>query len=72
MDKIEKLIQRVQKTQHDFLYIQNTADKVVERKTAEESLRIAKQLFASDVVQARSPATFILGRLTANSPESLE
>jgi 3-methyladenine DNA glycosylase AlkD len=72
MDKIEKLIQRVQKTQHGFLDIQKAADEVVKRQTVEESLRIAKQLFASDIYQARSLATFILGRLAANSTESLE
>jgi 3-methyladenine DNA glycosylase AlkD len=71
MDTVEKLIQRVQKSQHGFLNIQKTADEVVTQHTAEESLRIAKKLFASDIYQARSLATFILGRLAANSKESL-
>jgi 3-methyladenine DNA glycosylase AlkD len=44
---------------------------VVTTHTVEESLRIAKKLFASDIYQARSLATFILGRLAANSKESL-
>jgi 3-methyladenine DNA glycosylase AlkC len=72
MDMIEKLIQRVQKTQHGFLDIQKAADKVVVGQADKENLRIAKKLFASDIYQARSLATFIFGRLAANSNESLE
>lgn len=72
MDTIQKLIQRVQKTQHGFLDIQKAADEVVVGQAAKESLRIAKQLFASEIYQARSLATFIFGRLAANSAESLE
>jgi hypothetical protein len=44
MDKIEKLIQRVQKTKHGFLDIQKAANEVADKQSAEESLRIAKQL----------------------------
>ena len=72
MDTIQTLIQRVRKTQHGFLDIQQAADEVVAEHPAKESLRIAKQLFASEIYQARSLATFILGRLAANSKESLE
>ena len=71
MDTIEKLVQRVQKTQHGFLEIQKTADEVFSSCTAKESLRLAKQLFVSEIYQARSLATFILGRLAANSEESI-
>jgi len=72
MDTIQTLIQRVRKTQHGFLDIQKAADEVVVGQAAKASLRIAKQLFVSDVYQARSLATFIFGRLAANSNESLE
>ena len=72
MDTIEKLIQRVQKTQHGFLDIQNAADEVADGQPAEESLRIGKQLFNSEIYQARSLATFIFGRFAANSKETLE
>jgi len=71
MDMIEKLIQRVQKTQHGFLDIQKSADEVFTGHTAKESLRLAKKLFVSEIYQARSLATFILGRLAFNSNESL-
>ena len=72
MDTIEKLIQRVRKTQHGFLDIQKAANEVVDGQPAKESLYIAKQLFASEIYQARSLATFIFGRLAANAKESLE
>jgi hypothetical protein len=41
MDKIEKLIQRVRKTQHGFLDIQKAANRVADEQPAEESLCIA-------------------------------
>jgi 3-methyladenine DNA glycosylase AlkC len=72
MDMIKKLIQRVQKKEHGFLDIQKAADEVVAEQDAKESLRIAKQLLDSEISQARSLATFILGRLAANSSESLK
>jgi 3-methyladenine DNA glycosylase AlkD len=72
MDVIEKLIQRAQKTQHGFLDIQKAANEVVDEQPAEDSLRIAKQLFKSEIYQARLLATFIFGRLAANSNETIE
>jgi len=72
MDVIEILIQRVQKVQHGFLDIQKAANKVVDEQPAEDCQRIAKQLFASEPYQARSLATFIFGRLAANSNETIE
>lgn len=72
MDTIKKLIQRVQKTEHGFLDIQNAADEVVAVQTVKESLNTAKQLLDSEISQARSLATFILGRLAVNSTESLK
>jgi len=71
MDTIEKLIRRVQETQHGFTDIKRAADEVVAGKATRDSLRMAKKLFASDVHQARMLATFILGRLAAQSEESL-
>lgn len=72
MEKIEKLTQRVRKTQHGFLDIKKAADEVVAEEAPEECFRIAKLLFASEIYQDRSLATFILGRLAANSTESFE
>ena len=72
MKNLDELILRVQKTQHGFLDIQKAADEVIDEYSTKESLCLAKQLFASDVYQARSLATFILGRLAVNSVESIE
>lgn len=63
---IEKLIQRIQKMQHGFLGIQKAADEVFSGHTAKESLLLVKKLFVSKIYQARSLATFILGRLARN------
>tara|TARA_R110002051_G_scaffold325576_1_gene429017 strand:+ start:1919 stop:2566 length:648 start_codon:yes stop_codon:yes gene_type:complete len=71
MDKIENFIKRAQKTQRGFLDIQKAADEVFAEYTSTESLSLAKKLFASEVYQSRSLATFILGRLASNSSESL-
>jgi 3-methyladenine DNA glycosylase AlkD len=71
MDKIEKLIQRVQNTKHGFLDIQKAANEVVDEQPAKDSLRIAKQLFTSETYQARCLATFIFGHMAKVSNESL-
>ena len=71
MDTVEQLVQRVQQTQHGFLDIQKTADTVYTGNTPLNSLQIAKQLLDSGIYQARSLATFILGRLAAESQESV-
>lgn len=72
MEIVEGLIQRAQKTQHGFLDIQKAANEVVDEQPGEESLRIAKQLFTSEIYQARALATFIFGRLAVNSKQTIE
>lgn len=71
MNTTEKLIQRVQKTRHGFLDIQKAADEVFAGYAARESLQLSRQLLDSEIYQARSLATFILGRLAARSKESV-
>ena len=68
---MEKLIERVQKSQHGFLDIQKAADEIVTGTSAGESYHLAQRLFSSEIHQARALATFILGRLSAHSTESL-
>ena len=72
MDEIEILLQRVKKTRHGFLDIQEAANEVVIKHPAGESLTIAKKLYDSEIYQARSLATFILGRLAASLDEVIE
>jgi 3-methyladenine DNA glycosylase AlkC len=71
MNTVEQFIQRVQKIEHAWTDIRRAADEVVSGNTAGESLDLAKGLFVSDVHQARELAVFILGRLAAQSAESL-
>ena len=71
MGPIEQLIQRVRHIQHGFTAIKRAADDVIADNTAKDSLRLAKQLFTADIPQARMLATFIFGRLAAQSDESL-
>jgi 3-methyladenine DNA glycosylase AlkD len=71
MDFVEELIERVQKTQRGFTDIKRAADEVVTGNATQDSLRMAKTLFASDVHQARMLATLVLGQLAAQSDESL-
>ncbi len=71
MDAIEKLTQRVQKTQHGFTDIKRAADEVVTGNATKDSLRLAKKLFASEVHQARMLATLVFGRLAAQSGDTL-
>ena len=70
MTNIESLIQRVQKTQHGFADIQKASQEVFASHSAAETLSLAKELFASDIHQARMLATFLLGKLAAKSKES--
>jgi 3-methyladenine DNA glycosylase AlkD len=68
---INSLIQRVQKTQHGFTDIQKAAEEVFASHSRAETLSLAKELFASEVPQARMLATFLFGKLAAKSKESL-
>jgi 3-methyladenine DNA glycosylase AlkC len=69
MTIIETLIARVQQTQHGFGDILKAANEVVE--THSDSLEIARELFVSDVHQARMLAVFIFGRFAAKSNDVL-
>jgi 3-methyladenine DNA glycosylase AlkC len=71
MDAIEKLVERVQKTPHGFADIKRAAKEVVTANATQDSLRMAKTLFVSEAHQARMLATLVLGRLAAQSDESL-
>lgn len=71
VEVIERLVHRVQETQHGFRDIEHAADDVVSRHPIEDCIKIATALFASEVHQARSLATFIFGKIAAKSKESL-
>ncbi|HXQ35451.1 MAG TPA: DNA alkylation repair protein [Anaerolineales bacterium] len=67
---ITSLIQRLQKTQHGYTDIQKAAEEVFANQSKTETFRLAKELFTSDVHQARMLATFLFGKLAAKSKES--
>ena len=68
---VESLIRRAQRTTSGFGDLRRAADEVVANQTRAGSLASAKQLFASEVYQARMVATFIFGLLAAQSREAL-
>lgn len=68
---IERVIQRVKRTQHGFADIRKAADEVVRDNSEKDSLRIAKILFSSETHQARMLCGFILGGIAAESREAL-
>jgi 3-methyladenine DNA glycosylase AlkD len=70
MTIVESLVQRVQKTQHGFTDIQKAAEEVFAGHNHTETLALAKELFTSEVYQARMLATFLFGKLAAKSKES--
>jgi 3-methyladenine DNA glycosylase AlkD len=72
MDTVDSLILRAKQTKNGFLDIKQAAEEVVAGNMPKDSFRLAKVLFESEVNQARSLATFILGHLAATSGESLK
>jgi 3-methyladenine DNA glycosylase AlkC len=67
MSNLNPLINRVKKTQHGFTDIKLAATEVLENYSAKDSFKLARELFDSDVHQARMLAVFIAGALAADS-----
>lgn len=68
---IKSLIQRAKKTEHGFTDILRAAEEVFTSHSRAETFSLAKELFASEVNQARMLATFLFGFLAAKSKTSL-
>jgi hypothetical protein len=68
---IKSLTQRVKKTEHGFTDIQRAAEEVFASHSRAETFSLAKELFASEVNQARMLGTFLFGLLSAKSKTSL-
>jgi hypothetical protein len=68
---INSLIKRVKKTEHGFTDILRAAEEVFASHSRAETFALAKELFASEVNQARMLATFLFGFLAARSKTSL-
>lgn len=69
---IEALTRRVQKIRNGFIDIQRAAEEVVTHNAAGDCVRLARQLFASEVHQARMLAVFIYGRVGAQSKAAVK
>ena len=67
---IISLIERVQKTEHGFADILKAAEEVFASHSEGEILPLAKELFSSEIHQARVLATFLFGKLSAKSKVS--
>ena len=68
---IQSLIKRVKKTEHGFTDILRAAEEVFSSHSRVETFSLAKELFASEIHQARALATFLFGFLAAKSKPSL-
>jgi len=71
MADIAVLIERVQKTEHGFTDILKASKEVFAGQAPAETLTTARELYTSKVPQAHMLATFLFGKLAANSSESL-
>ncbi|OGO45226.1 MAG: hypothetical protein A2W37_03715 [Chloroflexi bacterium RBG_16_63_12] len=69
---IEALTRRVKKTSHGFTDIQRAAEEIVTGNTIRDCRQLAKQLFASDIHQARMLAVFVFGRVAARSKATVK
>ena len=72
MTKAVKLIKRVQKVKQGFADIKRASDEVMKKETPSNALDLAKDLLQSPVYQARMLATFLLGKLAAQSPDAVK
>lgn len=70
MDTANLLIQKL-KNESGFLNIQKIAKEFKENHSAKDCLTISKKLYLSEIYQARSFGTFILGFIAYDSKEAL-
>ena len=70
MNLIQSLIQRAEKTKHGFSDILKAAEEVFASHSKMEILPLAKELFKSEIHQARVLGTFLFGKLSDGSKES--
>jgi len=72
VDTVESLVLRAKQTKNGFLDIKQAAEEVIAGNLPKDSFRLAKELFKSEVNQAHSLATFILGYLAPTYGGSLQ
>ncbi len=69
---IKQLIEQARKTGDHFTELRRIAEEIFPENPTEETFRMGKELFVSDVHQARSLATYILGMLSRDNEKSLD
>ena len=72
MGNLKQVEQRVSRVQHGFREMQEQALKIVSEECDTESLRIAKQLYASEKYQVRMVAVFVLGYIASKSHDAVK
>lgn len=70
--KLDALISKVAKPKAGFPEIQRVAEQTIKAETAVKALDIAKDLLESHIYQARMLATYLLGHLAGEMPETLK
>jgi len=68
---VRQLIEQAKRTGNHFTELRRIAGQVISDNQADNSMRIGKKLFLSEVHQARSLATCIFGLLSANEKQCL-
>ena len=72
MGNLKQVEQRVSRVQRGFREMQEQALKIVSEECDTESLRIAKQLYASEKYQVRMVAVFVLGYIASKSHDAVK
>jgi 3-methyladenine DNA glycosylase AlkD len=72
MNPLEPLVERVCRTEHGFKDIVAAADELFAEQSAEQCFQISVTLIRHEKRQPRCLAAFLLGRLAATSPMSLD
>lgn len=67
---MDNLVNKISKEEHGYRHILSEAENIVKTHSAEDSFKLAKQLFDYDVYQARMVATVILGHLAEKNNEA--
>jgi len=71
MVDVKRVKRKVSVVDHGFKPMLEEAAAIVSEASLQESLRIARELYASDRHQARMVAAFVIGYAAARSPEAL-
>lgn len=69
---MDKLVDKISKIEHGFRHILSEAENIVTTYSAEDSFKLAKQLYDYDVYQARMLATVIFGHLAEKNKEAYD